>query len=195
MLRSAFQSQGLSFDRFKSGFFDAAGILDAADRMTQRALSKWGAFVRTSARTSLKYGKTSSSPGSPPTVHKTIRRVKTNKKGASKVQSVSPLREFLFFAKDERFGVVVGPALFRSRARDAAQADSGTTPRVLEEGGTVTFPRRTGKGGGRYGGPFQARVAARPFMLPAAERELTNPKLRELFANQLSKHYVRRGGQ
>lgn len=144
--------------RFKLGFFDRQKVLKPADRAARRVLSKFGAFVRTTARTSIRYGKKSSAPGAPPTAHRGASRVKTNKKGVSKRQAYSPLRDFLFFAYEPtRQNVVIGPALLRDRG-------GGRGLQALEDGGPVTL----GKGARAK----QVRLRAFPFMGPAFRREL-----------------------
>ena len=140
--------------KVKSLFFDAKELVEKLDPETRKALSKFGAFVRRRAKSSLKYGTASSPPGSPPTVHRTQSRTKTNKNGAVKVQMVSPLRELLFFKYDPSSkSAVIGPELGGSK--------SGA-PETLEEGGTAKVFGRT------------LSVAARPTMRPAFAAELGN---------------------
>lgn len=192
-----------SFDRFKNWFFDRDRVLAAADAMTRRALSKWGAFVRKGAQHSLRYEtskRAKSQPGEPPVVHRSGRRKRVQKDGTEKMQSVSPLREFIFFAYEpSNNSVIVGPAktnqVFFNRHR---QPVTGTVPSVLEYGGEITILEifrhgqwqradlRSRRRLTEYAKRFRtARIEARPYMRPAAARELTNPKLRDLFHNQL----------
>jgi hypothetical protein len=120
----------------KNFFFDRAAVTDRLPPAERQALAKVGAFVRRRAKSSLKYGKRSSPPGRPPTVHKTsgFNRKKAAK-GVTTRQPASPLRELLYFAYDrDRRSVVIGPALFRGKA------GGGVVPAVLEYGGGDVSP-------------------------------------------------------
>ena len=78
----------------KAFFFDRAAVERAVDNGTRRALSKFGAFVRQRARTSIRKRKATSKPGSPPSSHE------------------GSLRRLILFAYDPgRKSVVIGPAL------------------------------------------------------------------------------------
>jgi hypothetical protein len=124
----------------QQGFFDREVIDRKIDAQMKRMLSRFGAFVRTRDRTSIRYGKGTSAAGQPPTAHRSMTRTKTNKKGETKQQSVSPLREFIFFAYDESGGrpsVVIGPVML-----------SGSKPgvlRIIEEGGEESFADTRGR--------------------------------------------------
>lgn len=96
--------------QIKTLFFDKKKVLDAADRATSRVLSRFGAFVRTRARSSIRKRKRISDPGSPPSSH------------------VGTLRDSIYFAYDPaRRSVVIGPV----RAGDSG----GMGALALEEGG------------------------------------------------------------
>ena len=104
----------------KGGFFDRAAVAAAMDRVTRRVLSRFGAYVRASARNSLHRRNGTSAPGSPPFSH------------------VGLLRQFIFFSWDQdRRSVVIGPAKLNGRASQDA-------PQALEFGGR--FQRRTRSG-------------------------------------------------
>ena len=104
-------------DLAKAGFFDRGSVLRAADRAALRVLSRFGAFVRRRARTSIRKRKAISLPGSPPSSH------------------VGTLRELILFAFDAiRRSVVIGPVLFRAGSEAA---------NLLEEGGTATRKGKT----------------------------------------------------
>ena len=127
--------------RIKSLFFDRPKVQRAMDRAKRRSLSRAGAFIRQRARTSIRKRKRQSRPGQPPSSHTGL------------------LRRFILFGYDRRSdSVVVGPVGFRrSRA-----------PTVLEFGGRTTVEAR------RRGGRRQnrtVRIAARPYMRPALEKE------------------------
>jgi hypothetical protein len=148
----------------KRNFFDKAAVTKGLDPAIRKALSKFGAFVRTRARSSLKYRTGASAAGSPPSVHRSKGFTRKKKvKGAVVQQPSSPLRELLFFSYDpEVKSVVIGPAIGGSRS-DA--------PRIEEEGGTTTI----NVGGKRV----SASYPARPYMGPAFATE--RAKAAELF--------------
>ena len=99
-------------------FFDRKRITRAADRATSRALSQAGAFIRTTARRSIRKRKAASPPGKPPSSH------------------AGHLRRLILFGYDRREqAVVIGPMPFRS----------GEAPPLLEFGGRVTRKGRRGK--------------------------------------------------
>ncbi len=138
--------------RIKQMFFDRPKVKRAVDAARRRVLSKAGAFIRQTARTSIRKRKGTSKPGQPPHSH------------------VGLLRRFILFGYDRQSdSVVVGPVGFRA----------STAPRVLERGGTTTVTRRRrGKRTER-----RVRIAARPYMNPALEKEL--PKLPDLWRNSV----------
>ena len=104
---------------FKDMFFDSKKVLSAVDRATRKVLSKFGAFVRTTARHSIRKRKAASRPGEPPSSH------------------VGTLRRLIFFGYDvERKSVVIGPTPFRSEAE---------APPLLEYGGRAPRKDRKGK--------------------------------------------------
>jgi hypothetical protein len=109
---------GLSFQAAKRGFFDRAAVQQKVDKATRKVLSRFGAFVRQRARTSIKKRKEISRPGQPPHSH------------------VGLLRKFILFAYDAgRQSVVIGPTLTK---------DESEAPRLLEHGGDTTLETREG---------------------------------------------------
>jgi hypothetical protein len=162
----------------QGAFFDAKIVTNAADKATKKALSKAGAFVRTTAKSSLRYAKKSAMPGQPPKVHRGgsmgYQRTTTNKKtGVSKTRSVSPLKELLFFAYVESSkSVVIGPRDFKGAAKRSYKV-----PTIMELGGTVVQLR--GKK------TVTATYKGNPFMRPALAKE--SPKFAGLFANTVRK--------
>lgn len=129
-------------------FFSAPKVKRAVDRARRKALSKAGAFIRQVARTSMRRGRGSSLPGTPPRAHE------------------GSLRRLLFFAFDPASdSVVVGPVGFRR----------SEAPSTLEFGGTITVTRRRARpGGGNVVEKRRARIEARPYMGPALRKELPN---------------------
>lgn len=100
------------FAKVKKLFFDRGAVLSAAEKKSRAVLSRFGAFVRRRARSSIRQRKAISEPGSPPSSHK------------------GTLREAILFAYDAaRRSVVIGPV---------AMGKGGTGARALEEGGDVS---------------------------------------------------------
>lgn len=98
-------------------FFDSEKVLRAVDAGTRKALSRFGAFVRTRARSSMRKRKNGHSrPGQPPFV---------KEKGL--------LKKLLFFSYDPQTkSVVVGPA----------RINKSTVPAVHEFGGRLKVGRK-----------------------------------------------------
>jgi hypothetical protein len=118
----------LGINAAKSNFFDRSKIAAALDRATQKNLSRYGAFVRTRAKTSIRKRKGTSPPGGPPFSH------------------VGLLRKFIFFSYDPFFkSVIVGPTLLRAGSK---------APGVLEHGGDETLTDRRGR---THRATYQAR--------------------------------------
>lgn len=175
----------LSLSATKRMFFDRKRVIQAVDRATHKNLSKFGAYVRTRAKTSIKYRKTSSSPNMPPSAHRTMMRNKKNRAGVVKTQSVSPLRELIFFAFEQTAGrpnVVIGPIIFKRSHRSASPVKANmpgrraTVPSVLEFGGQSLYS-------GSKGNSRIVAIAQRPYMRPAFEAE--QRKLPSIWANSV----------
>lgn len=127
--------------RLKQLFFDRAAVTRRTDRATRRVLSKFGAYVRRSARSSIRRRKTASKPGQPPSSHTGL------------------LKRFIWFGYDPAPGsgsVVIGPARLNRGGR-------GEAPALLEYGGRTTL-RRDGR-------RVRARFRDRPYMGPAFAKE------------------------
>lgn len=76
-------------------FFDTALVDAAVERGAKRALSRFGAYVRTRARTSIRTRKRASRPGQPPSNH------------------TGHLKKLIYFGYDtQKKSVVVGPLLY-----------------------------------------------------------------------------------
>jgi hypothetical protein len=111
----------VNFKTAKGMFFDRLRITSKADAQTKKALSRFGAFVRQSARQSIRNRKKPSRPGQPPSSHTGI------------------LKQFIFFGYDAyRRSVVIGPVVTARKA-------SGI-PETLEYGGKVTITSGKAKG-------------------------------------------------
>jgi hypothetical protein len=156
-----------------ASFFDSDKVLAKVDKQTRRALSKCGAFVRQTAKNSLKYGTKTAPAGQPPTARRSkafVRKTTNKKTGVTKSRPTSPLKEILYFAYDDKAkSVVIGPALFR-----ATKTKTYLVPTVLEKGGSVLATSSDGV-------IKPVKISPHPFMSPALAKEL--PKFQGTFAN------------
>ena len=123
---------GYRLSQAKGLFFDRAKVTGAVDKGTRRVLSKFGAFVRRSAKSSIRKRKRVSEPGKPPSSHTGLLK-----------------RHIYFLYSPERRSVIIGPVLLNSKS-DA--------PYLLEHGDTVTRKRR----GKRVRMNYRARPFMRP---------------------------------
>lgn len=102
-------------------FFDSPKVVRAVDKSTRKVLSKFGAFVRRTAKQSIRKRKKSSAPGSPPSSHTGL------------------LKRFIFFGYDpQKRSVVIGPTRLTENNR-------GEAPSILEYGGRTTVNSGTKK--------------------------------------------------
>ena len=126
----------------KRMFFDRKAVTSAVDRAARRVLSRFGAFVRRGAKSSIRKRKRASAAGEPPSSHTGL------------------LKRFIFFGYERnRRSVVIGPMRLNQAVGDA--------PEALEYGGTSTIV--TGLRSKRK--KRRVRIAARPYMGPAFEQE------------------------
>lgn len=161
----------LDFKTAKEGFFDRAKVLGAINAATRRVLSKFGAHVRTRARTSIKKRSGVSPPGGPPYSH------------------VGLLRRLIFFSYDaESQAVVIGPVLTNSPTGAPENLEYGAKINVTNHvfwvpvAGTETKRKKNRKFERVvYTGPMTIRP--RPFMGPALEAE--QPGLPAMWANSI----------
>ena len=99
-------------------FFDKKAVTRRVDRTTRRVLSRFGAFVRRTARSSIRKRKRTSEPGKPPSSHTGL------------------LKKFIFFGYDpRRDSVVIGPVRLSQKGR-------GEAPSLLEYGGNTRVEHR-----------------------------------------------------
>jgi len=99
-------------------FFDSKKVRRAVDASARRVLSKFGAFVRRTARSSIRKRKNPSAPGDPPSSHTGL------------------LKRFIWFGYEPaKRSVVIGPARLTQKGR-------GEAPSLLEYGGTTRLERR-----------------------------------------------------
>lgn len=107
---------GIQLSQAKDLFFDRQAVTNAADRAQRKVFAKFGAFVRQSAKTSIRKRKAVSQPGQPPSSHTGLLK-----------------RNIFFVYSPETRSVVIGPILL-NRQTDA--------PRILEHGDAVVRRRR-----------------------------------------------------
>jgi hypothetical protein len=164
----------------KNLFFDRQAVTSQVDAATRKALSKAGAFVRRSSRSSIRRRKRVSRPGEPPSAHST--------------DPVASIKNILFAYEPQNQSVVIGPVRLNGKQVVGGAIVSGTVPQTLEFGGTVGLrEKRVGKRwvsiGRRKARPGQptrirkVKYAPRPFMGPALDREA--PKFPTLWANSV----------
>lgn len=103
----------LKLKNFKDAFFDRQAVVSAIDKVSIRVLSRFGAFVRRSAKGRIRRRKKPSLPGQSPSSHSGL------------------LRDNIYFAMDlGNRSVVIGPA----------KLGGGTdAPHVLEYGGDTVI--------------------------------------------------------
>lgn len=109
---------GMDFKSAKAVFFDRQAVISKVDAASRKVLSKFGAFVRRSAKSSIRKRKKPAPPGSPPSSHTGL------------------LKKFIFFGYDtDARSVVIGPTRLNQKGR-------GEAPPLLEYGGKTTLKRR-----------------------------------------------------
>ena len=146
---------GYRINNIKGVFFDSAKVQAAMSRAERQVLSRFGAYVRRSARSSIRKRKRPAAIGSPPSSH------------------TGHLKKFIFFAYDvRRQSVVIGPVRLNNKP--------GEAPAALEYGGRSHVVRRN-----RLGRRQRRTIVIRPrpFMGPAMEKE--RPKLSAMWENSV----------
>ena len=133
----------------KQLFFDREAVTSKVAPATRKVLSKFGAFVRRSAKGSIRNRRKASPPGSPPSSHTGL------------------LKKFIFFGYEPaKRSVVIGPARLSQKGR-------GEAPHLLEYGGTGTVQRKGKRRRSRIRArPFMAPAAEKEHpKLPAMWRD------------------------
>ena len=136
----------------KKVFFDRKAVAGAVGKATRRVLSRFGAFVRRGAKSSIRKRKRTSAPGEPPSSHTGL------------------LKRLIYFGYDrQRRSVVIGPQRLNQKVGDA--------PAALEYGGSVSAPLRRDETRlpRRSQRRRRVKIKARPYMGPAFQKE--RPKL------------------
>ena len=149
---------GFTIQEAKERFLDWQKVQDAAKSASLRALSRFGAFVRQRAKTSMRKRKGISEPGEPPSAH------------------VGLMRDMMFFVVEPEVpNVVIGPAKINKPIPMIMQA--------LEHGGESLATVTRGKLKGTL---VPVRIEARPFMQPAFDAEIK--KAPYLWENSIRPH-------
>ena len=103
--------------KIKKLFFDTKTVRRRINATTRRVLSRFGAFVRRTAKSSIRKRKKPSQPGSPPSSHTGL------------------LKRLIFFGYEpNRKSVVIGPVRLSRKVGDA--------PETLEHGGMSAVLKR-----------------------------------------------------
>jgi phage gpG-like protein len=99
-------------------FFDSPRVTRSVDKTTRKVLSRFGAFVRRTAKQSIRKRKKPSPAGQPPSSHTGL------------------LKKFIFFGYEpQKKSVVIGPELLTDGRK-------GQAPSALEYGGKITFNKK-----------------------------------------------------
>ena len=130
----------MDFKTVRKYFFDRNTIRRKVDTRTRKVLSKFGSFVRRSARHSIRPSKRTSPPGRPPFSHS------------------GKLRRNIFFVYDpNRRSVVIGPVIFPKKSGRALPALEYGGRSDTEDGSIVRIRPRP------FMGPaFQANLPVVP---------------------------------
>ncbi|HET6441924.1 MAG TPA: hypothetical protein VFH53_06055 [Phycisphaerae bacterium] len=159
--------------RIKELFFSTDAVKRAVDGATRKVLSRFGAFVMTTARQSIK--KAPYAVRKKPGRERTDFGKKISKPGKPPFSQTGLLKKFIYFSYDASSrSVVVGPERIGGK---------GEAPELLEYGGWARRPvgrRRKGRTGRSMA---TVEYKARPFMGPALERD--EPKLPDMWRDSV----------
>lgn len=140
---------GMSVNKAKAGFFDRKKVIAATTRAERQVLSKFGAYTRQRARTSIRKSNKTSTPGKPPYSHEP-----------------HLLRNLIFFVYEpEQHSTIIGPARLNQRV--------GNAPEALEKGGPSEVLFRDRKTGGAKT-IKKVNIKKRAYMQPAFDAEKQN---------------------
>lgn len=151
-------------DAFKRTFFDRKAVTDHTDKVTRKVFSRFGAFVRQRARTSIRQAPRVNVATGRVVRGRRARGVETraaiSQPGKPPFSHTGLLRQFILFGYDKsRKSVVIGPAALNARVNE----DGKRATQLLEYGGsTIVMGRR---------GPRRDYYEPRPYMTPAFETE------------------------
>jgi len=165
--------------RWKEAFFDREAVMAAVDKARLNVLSQAGAFIRRTAQQSIRPGVRVSKGIS--------KRTSPSRPGRPPKSWTGLLKNFIYFRFDDvTKTVVVGPAALNQYHVVGGGLTRGAVPNVLEFGGTIGIREQQLSGGlwvphgssrrQRAGRPQRVRnvkIAARPFMRPARDKNLS----------------------
>lgn len=134
---------GVKLNEAKTMFFDRPKVMRSMDDATQKALSRFGAFVWRRSRSSIRKRKKTSEPGQPPSSHTDLYK-----------------KNIYFGYNAETRSVVIGPIRLNRGAEGM--------PEALERGGESTIKTISG----RKMITKKVRIRPRPAMQLAFEKEL-----------------------
>jgi hypothetical protein len=151
---------GVKINQVKGMVLDAPKVMRSVDAATRRVLSRFGAFVRTAAKSSIRKRRRESEPGQPPSSHTGL------------------LRRFIYFGYDStKRSVVIGPTLLNKEGGESVLS-------ALEHGGETVISTLYKSGRNKHlNKRVRVTIAVRPFMAPALKQEL--PKLPAMWANSV----------
>lgn len=182
-LRNLTKAGGKSLAQWKEFFFDRGVIERAAGKGKAKALSRFGAVVRRTAQTSMRYRKGASAPGTPPSAHKSGRLAALKKMKRAKYNGAL-LREMLFFAYDPRSGdTIVGPLGFKTKGTPIPALHEYGGERAAFKGEVMAAGKGKNQSLVKLKGTL--RYPARPFMRPALDKSL--PKFAASFRGTVSR--------
>lgn len=145
--------KGVTGLSIRSRFFDRKKVIKAVDEATRKVLSKFGAFVRTSMKSSIRKAKGPSQPGKPPHSHYGL------------------LKDLIYFGFDTKTrSVVIGP----ETAGKKNDAFKKKPPHILEHGGPTIMENWALSGAERKKYPKGKKIVIkkRPYANPALEKNI-----------------------
>jgi hypothetical protein len=136
-------------------FFDRDRVLKGMSRAERKVLSRFGAFVRQSARQSIRRAPSQRKPQGGTKSRRAARN--SSLPGRPPLSHTGLLKKHIYFIYDpQRKSVVIGPARLNKQTAGALEA--------LEYGGVTQLVTKKKS--------RQIDIAARPFMRPAFDQEL-----------------------
>lgn len=168
--------------KVKNLFFDTAVVKRLLSDTERKGLSKIGAHLRTSMRSSLRRRKRVSQPGEPPSVHSS--------------NPDATLKKIFFAYEPATHGVVVGPVRLNQYNRNSKVGGSITIPELMEKGGVLSIVEKSTNDGRtwrranlrrnrRPGEKFRRRRALyrpRPFAGPTLAKEQNKGTIPSIFS-------------
>jgi len=139
-------SMKFKLNQMKGMFFDNPKIRNAIDTATRKVLSKFGAYVRTRARSSIRSRKGVSKPGRPPYSHTGL------------------LKKFIFFGLDRAHrSVVIGPISLNTPTNAPQVLEYGGYPIIIKDYRSDVLQKKRRR----------RKIKPRPYMGPAFVKELS----------------------